>query len=110
MQWIGCGSRVHVEIDVITLIDVGDSASSDHTLRTLAAGGGAAIAGWHWHLQNIQFEVSSDYRIGIFKGEIPDIQELSSAGYSFLTWGRKIDHASARAAFSRLFPTGFVAE
>jgi hypothetical protein len=65
---------------------------------------------WHWHLQNINHEIDDHYRIGVFSGEIPDIDELSTAGYSFLTWGRKIDHASAHAAFSRHYPTDFLRE
>jgi hypothetical protein len=63
---------------------------------------------WNWHRKNITYEIDEHYRIGVFKGEIPDIEKLAVAGHSFLTWGRNIDHASARAAFSRLYPTEFV--
>lgn len=63
---------------------------------------------WHWHRKGLDFEVSEDYRIGVFDGRMPAIEELERSRYTFLTWGRKIDHDSARAEFARVYPLDFL--
>ncbi len=63
---------------------------------------------WHWHRQKLEFLVDEDYRIGVFDGQMPAIDELERSGSTFLTWGRKIDHDSARSEFARVYPVEFL--
>lgn len=62
---------------------------------------------WHWHRAGLRYEVDETCRIGVFSGEMPDIASLEQSVHGILTWGRKIDHASARAAFARHYPVDF---
>lgn len=62
---------------------------------------------WHWHQLGLQPTVEDSYRIGIFKGELPELQALEQGGHSILTWGRKIDHTSAREVFGARYPLDF---
>jgi len=63
---------------------------------------------WHWDQLGLDYQITEDYRIGIFDGQMPSIEELERRGYSLATWGRKIDHEAARASLVRHYPLEFV--
>lgn len=65
---------------------------------------------WKWHRQGIRPHLGRDFRKCQFKGEIPGIDALESAGHTIFNWGRKIDHEHAAQVFSQYYPLSFATE
>lgn len=62
---------------------------------------------WAWHQAEIQPQLAKGFRKGVFKGEIPTIESLESAGFTIFNWGRKINHDHARQEFCKYYPVNF---
>lgn len=62
---------------------------------------------WRWHQLGVDVEVAECYRKGEFKEQIPPISQLEDAGFTIFTWGRKMDHESARIEFGKMYPLNF---
>lgn len=62
---------------------------------------------WAWHRSGLIPQVAEGYRKGHFKAELASLETLEREGFTVLCWGRKIDHAAARAAFGQHYPLTF---
>ncbi len=62
---------------------------------------------WHWHHSGAEVELADNFRTCVFKGELPALETLANTGATVLNWGRRINHASAQAAFVTHYPLCF---
>ncbi len=63
---------------------------------------------WHWHQTQTQPVVAPQVRQAVFTGQLPSLETLESQVEAIsLTFGRKIDHDSARRVLGRSYPLDF---
>ncbi|MFK7958575.1 MAG: hypothetical protein AB8B96_20960 [Lysobacterales bacterium] len=63
---------------------------------------------WHWHQTGANPILAPGVRQAVFKGQLPSLCDLEDNSDSLiLTFGRKVCHDSARAAFSQRYPVEF---
>ena len=65
---------------------------------------------WHWQQTGTDVELVKAFRKCVFDGEMPSLESFTEPELTILNWGRRIDHASAKSAFSTHYPLSFEVE